>query len=104
MKTLFGKSALRSQRRPYWLLLVLALFFAGQVASSAHWHAADSVNQLDADCALCMLSGANGAAAITTVWQSLSIPLGSIFFVYFVATMRRSAPRFFDSRAPPQYA
>jgi len=88
-------------RRPYWLVLVLALFFAGQVASSAHWH--DAAKQLDADCALCMLSGANGAAAVASAWQPLSIPLGAPVFLLFVTAIRRIAIRFHDSRAPPHY-
>ncbi|HSB96844.1 MAG TPA: hypothetical protein VLC91_10355 [Spongiibacteraceae bacterium] len=88
-------------RRPYWLVLVLALFFAGQVASSAHWH--DAATQLDVDCALCMLSGANGAAVVANVWQPLSIPLGAPVFLLFVAAIRRIATRFHDSRAPPHY-
>jgi hypothetical protein len=88
--------------RPYWLVLTLVLFFAGQIASSAHWHNAS--NQLDADCALCMLSGANGAAVISDTWQPLSIPLGVTVFLLFVAPIRRIARRFHDSRAPPLHS
>lgn len=94
-------NALRSRRRPYWLLLVLALFLAGQVASAAHWH--DAIDQADADCALCMLSSANGAAAVAAGWQFLAAPLGSLFVFMFVPMVRRAVVRFHDSRAPPAF-
>lgn len=92
----------RALRRPYWLLLVLALFIGGQIVSSAHWH--DTSHQLDADCALCMLSSANGAAATNAAWQPLSVPLGAPVFLLFVAAIRRIATRFHDSRAPPYHS
>lgn len=85
--------------RPYWLVLALVLFFAGQIASSAHWH--DIGNQLDADCALCMLSGANGAALTTSTWQPLSIPLGAPLVLIIAAVVRCAATPCYDSRAPP---
>lgn len=92
------------QRRPfrlksYGLLLVLALFLAGQIASSAHWH--DAASQLDTDCALCMLSTANGAAAVADGWQLLVVPCIILFVLPFPAMVRRTVVRFHDSRAPP---
>jgi hypothetical protein len=81
------------------LLLVLALFFAGQVAGSAHWH--EAVAQPDVDCALCMLSTANGAAAIATGWQLPALLFGAVFVSLFLVAVRRTVVRFHDSRAPP---
>jgi hypothetical protein len=92
-------NAIRTARRPYWLLLVLALFLAGQVASSSHWH--EALAQADADCALCMLSSATGAAAIATGWQLTAIPLAFFAVSLLLVAVRRSVVRFHDSRAPP---
>jgi uncharacterized membrane protein YhaH (DUF805 family) len=92
-------NAARSPRRPYWLLLVLALFLAGQVASTAHWH--DALDPTDADCALCVLSSANGAAAVGKDWQFAAVFFGCIAVFLFVPMARRTAVRFHDSRAPP---
>lgn len=83
------------------MLLVLALFLAGQVASSAHWHDVAAANQLDADCALCMLSTASGAAAIGAGWQLLIAPCSVLVAVVFLPMARRAVVRFHDSRAPP---
>lgn len=95
----------RSTRRrplsltPYGLLLVLALFLAGQVASAAHWH--DVIDTPDVDCALCMLSSANGAAAIGTGFQFLTTFFSGFAVFLFVPMARRTVVRFHDSRAPP---
>lgn len=90
-----------SRRRPFWLLLVLALFLAGQVASAAHWHEASAALQVDADCALCVLSGANGAAAVAGGWQLPVLPCAILVVFLFVALVRRTFVRLQDSRAPP---
>jgi uncharacterized membrane protein YhaH (DUF805 family) len=95
------ENAMRSPRRPYWLLLVLALFLAGQVASASHWH--DALDQADADCALCVLSSANGAAAIAKGWQFAAVLFYGIAVFLFVPMARRSVVRFHDSRAPPAF-
>jgi hypothetical protein len=95
----------RSSRRrplsltPYGLLLVLALFLAGQIASAAHWH--DAVNQLDTDCALCMLSTANGAAALASGWQLPTVLVAAFTVILLSSMVRRTVVRFHDSRAPP---
>lgn len=88
-----------SGRRPYWLLLVLALFLAGQAASAGHWH--DSANTADHDCALCVLSSAGGAALQSSGWQPLAIALCAFTAYFFLTSLRRGAVRFHDSRAPP---
>jgi CHASE2 domain-containing sensor protein len=93
-------NALRLPRRPYWLLLVLALFLAGQVASASHWHEAATA-PADADCALCILSSANGAAAIAEGWQLPATPPGVFLALFLLVVARRAAVRFHDSRAPP---
>lgn len=95
----------RSTRRrplsltPYGLLLALALFVAGEVASSAHWH--DAAKQLDTDCALCMLSTANGAAAVASAWQLPTVLIAAFIVILQSPTVRRTVVRFHDSRAPP---
>jgi hypothetical protein len=99
MFSLLSKFHRRSRRRPYWLVLALALFLAGQVAGSAHWH--ETASQLDADCALCMLSNANGAAVSAASWPPLTIALSGIVCLVFAVPASRRVVRFFDSRAPP---
>ena len=93
----------RATRRPYWLLLALALLLAGQVASAGHWHNNDS-NTVDYDCALCLLSGISGSAVTSIAWQVPSVPSFAFFSVYFFFSVRRSVVRFNDSRAPPFYS
>jgi hypothetical protein len=89
----------RSLQRPYWLLLVLALFVAGQVAGFSHWH--DAVDQPEPDCALCMLSTANGAAAIAGEWQLPQLPSVYLLVSLLLVAVLRTVERFHDSRAPP---
>ena len=89
------------RRRPYWLLLVLALFLAGQAAAAGHWH--DGGAQADSDCALCLFAGAGSAALTGSGWQPLAICLGITVFLILTGAPRRSAVRFHDSRAPPAY-
>ena len=97
--SLLLRNANPSSRRPYWLLLVLALFVAGQVAASAHWH--DALDQADADCALCVLSSANGSVAVGKGWQFAPIFLCALAVFLFIPMVRRTVVRFHDSRAPP---
>jgi hypothetical protein len=93
----------QATRRPYWLLLALALFLSGQIASAEHWHNASS-EAVDYDCALCVLSGVNGAAIVSSAWQAQGVPLFVFISVYFFFFTRRSVVRFNDSRAPPFYS
>lgn len=86
-------------RRPYWLLLVLALFMAGQCLSVSHWHATTSGS--DFDCALCVLSSANQGSAPASGWLLLDLAFFSFVFLLLTCGVRRSALRFHDSRAPP---
>lgn len=88
-----------SARRPYWLLLALALFVAGQCLSVSHWH--DFDNRADFDCALCVLSSASGAAALDSAWPSLATVLAALVFLVAVYALQRGVRRFHDSRAPP---
>jgi hypothetical protein len=81
------------------LLLVLALFLGGQIASNSHWH--DTTAPVDADCALCMLSSANGAAAVDSAWKLQVAPFGVFVISLLLVALRRAAVRFHDSRAPP---
>jgi hypothetical protein len=97
---LISRSLSPIARRPYWLLLALALFLAGQLAISQHWHDASSA-AVDYDCALCVLSGVSGAAAIASGWQAIAVPLCVFSTLYFFLVYRRCAIRFNDSRAPP---
>jgi hypothetical protein len=89
----------RNTRRPYWLLLALALFVAGQIASAGHWH--DDSKTLDADCALCMLSGANSGAAIHSAWPLVAVALFAFVSFFVVKLTQRCCSRCYDSRAPP---
>lgn len=95
-----ANSIQQAMQRPYWLLLVLALFLAGQIASAEHWHNDDS-NSVDYDCALCVLSGVNGGAITSSAWQAPAVPLFAFFSIYFFFAIRRSVVRFNDTRAPP---
>jgi hypothetical protein len=104
MFSVLSKFESRRLRRPYWLALALVLFFAGQIVGSAHWHNSllhNTTDQLDADCALCMLSNANGVAVSASSWPPLTIPLSGIICIAFAVSRSRSVVRFFDSRAPP---
>ncbi len=89
----------RRARRPYWLLLVLALFVAGQVAAAGHWH--DNSDTHHADCALCLLSSANGAAAIDSTVPFIAVALSEFVFLFTLPATRGGFSRCYDSRAPP---
>lgn len=100
MIALSAISRLNHARRPYWLAFVFALFLAGQIAGSTHWH--DGELPADSGCALCTLSNATGGAATTAHgWLPAVIVIAALaIFPLLTAPLRRSA-RFHDSRAPP---
>ena len=87
-------------RRPYWLLLALALFFAGQIASASHWHDAAS-NTIDSDCALCVLSSATGAAIVSDAFKVASIVLCTFLVVHVARVFVSRRAYSYRSRAPP---
>jgi hypothetical protein len=93
----------QATRRPYWLLLVLALFLAGQVASAQHWH--DTLSDAaDYDCALCVLSGTSTGAITTSAWQAPALIVFAFVFFYCHVATQRAVVRFSDARAPPFYS
>lgn len=98
----FGELNKGSARRPYWLLLALVLFFAGQVAVSTHWH--DVANTLDADCALCVLSSATSAAIASDALNIASIVLCSLLLIEFTCVFVFRRTYAYQSRAPPLYS
>lgn len=85
-------------RRPWWLLLALALFLAGQTLAAAHWH--DDSQGLDSDCALCVYSSTATAAVTAAGWQIPVVVIAAIAFT-LVTGVQLIAVRFCDSRAPP---
>ena len=92
-----------SSRRPWWLLLTLVLFFAGQTLAVAHWHddsRADGKKGLDSDCALCVYASTATAAVNADGWQIPVVIFATIWFTALVS-FKSVAVRFFDSRAPP---
>ena len=92
----------RGLKRPYWLLLVLALFLGGQIASAGHWH--DSAKTIDHDCALCVLSSATSGAITSNAWHA-GVFLSFIFIAFHCAApLTRGAERFYESRAPPVHS
>jgi len=86
--------------RPYWLLLALALFFAGQIASASHWHDAAS-NTVDSDCALCALSSVAGAAIVSDAINIASIVLCTFLVVHVARVFISQRAYSYRSRAPP---
>ncbi len=91
---------LHRNRRPWWLLLALALFLAGQTLAAAHWH--DDSQGLDSDCALCVYSSTATAAVAAAGWQTPIVIVAAILFS-LVTSVRLVAVRFCDSRAPPVF-
>jgi len=92
-----------SSHRPWWLLLTLVLFFAGQTLAAAHWHDDSPSHKgkgLDSACALCVYSSTATAAVNADGWQ---IPVSTFAIIWFTALVSFDsvAVRFFDSRAPP---
>ncbi|MET0378699.1 MAG: hypothetical protein ABW049_06860 [Spongiibacteraceae bacterium] len=85
-------------RRPWWLLLALALFLAGQTLAAAHWH--DSSQDADDDCALCVYSATATAAVAAAGWHIPVVIAAAIGFSLFTS-VRLVAVRFCDPRAPP---
>lgn len=87
--------------RPWWLLLALALFLAGQTLATAHRHD-DSLGSTgaDADCALCIYSSTATAAVSIASLQMAVIFAAIVGFAPFAGILR-AAVRFCDSRAPP---
>jgi hypothetical protein len=86
-------------RRPYWLLLALALFFAGQVATASHWH--NDAAKLDADCALCVLSSAAGAAIVPDALIVAGVAVSTFIFIEITCAFIYRRVYAYDSRAPP---
>jgi len=101
MQNLGNINKLRAQR-PYWLLLALVLFFAGQIATASHWH--NNPDTLDADCALCMLSSATGAAIVTHALTFANIAFCIFILAEIIQAIAHRCVRSYDSRAPPQYS
>jgi hypothetical protein len=99
MTTSALNGTLHRGRRPYWLLLALLLYVAGQCLSAAHWH--NNEHALDAECALCLFSSATGDAVAAGAWLGLSVILCAWLSVFYAAPVRRTATRFHDSQAPP---
>lgn len=96
-----------SARRPYWLLLALVLFFAGQVAAAAHWHVDGEPgqhNSLDLDCALCALSSAAGAAIASTAFALASLALAAFVFLPPAQAIIAQRVHAYRSRAPPLHS
>lgn len=89
----------RALRRPYWLLLALALFLGGQIASAGHWH--DNAKTVDSECALCVLSSATSGAITANAWQATVVSAFIFFAIYFVVPFTRETLRVYNSRAPP---
>lgn len=97
-----GKMNKSRASRPYWVLLALALFFAGQIAIASHWHN-DSV-VLDTDCALCALSSATSAAITPDALIIASIPLVTFVFIEITRAFVSQRVVAYQSRAPPQHS
>ncbi|HET8710015.1 MAG TPA: hypothetical protein VFM32_01470 [Spongiibacteraceae bacterium] len=91
-----------ARARPYWLLFALALFIAGQFATAAHWH--DEGKTLDADCALCALSSAAGAAIAPDTPTIASVVVCAFFFIEVACIFISRHTRIYNSRAPPFYS
>lgn len=95
-------------RRPYWLLLALALFFAGQIAIAAHWHDAapssHTNSTLDSDCALCVLSSTAGAAVVAAALVIAGIALCAFLLTEITRTFISQRAHAYQSRAPPLYS
>lgn len=92
----------QATRRPYWLLLVLALFLAGQIASAQHWHNTAS-EAADYDCALCVLSGAT--AAITPAALIIAgFALATFVLIAITHTFAGQCVCAYHSRAPPLHS
>ena len=91
-----------SAQRPYWLLLVLALFIAGQAAVAGHWH--DKGDPHRAECALCALSSANSAAAIDSQPLIIVAALFVAVYLFTLPSISVGCSRCYDSRAPPAYS
>ena len=89
--------------RPYWLLLALALFFAGQIAAASHWHDA-AANAIDSDCALCVLSSATGAAIVADAFNITGIVLCIFLAVHVARVFISRRAYFYQSRAPPLHS
>lgn len=99
MQNLGGMNKARA-RRPYWLLLALALFFAGQIASASHWHDVAS-STIDNDCALCVLSSATGAAIVSDAFNIASIVLCTFLVIHVARIFVSQRAYSYNSRAPP---
>lgn len=92
----------QATRKPYWLLLVLALFLAGQIASAQHWHNAVS-EAADYDCALCVLSGAT-AAILPDALVIAGIALFTFVLLEITRTFICRRVYAYESRAPPLHS
>ena len=87
------------RRRPWWLLLTLALFLAGQTLAVGHRHD-DSFHHPDNECALCVYAS-TATAAIGGLALPLAIALAAIAHFLRIRSVRRVVVRFCDARAPP---
>lgn len=90
-------------RRPWWLLLTLAFFLAGQSLAAAHIHNDKYTHKgknLDSECALCVYSATATAAVNTDGWHFPHLVFAPISLTTLVR-IEFSAVRFFDPRAPP---
>lgn len=97
------RNPLRGNCRPWWLLLALALFFAGQTLAAAHRHD-DGIGgkSSDGDCALCIYSS-TATAAVSTAGLQAAVIFAAVIGFTQAAGIRRAAVRFCDSRAPPVF-
>lgn len=92
----------QATRKPYWLLLALVLFLAGQIASAQHWHNAVS-DAADYDCALCVLSGAT-AAIIPDALIIAVIALVTFVSIEIARPLACRCIYAYQSRAPPLHS
>ena len=93
----------RSNCRPWWLLLVLALFLGGQTLAALHHHDEEMTHKgqvPDHDCALCVYASMATAAIGSAGWQ-LTISLFDAVWLTRRVGVRRAAVRFHNSLAPP---
>jgi hypothetical protein len=102
-RPVFTTQRFQRSRRPWWLLLTLALLLAGQTLAASHWHDesfAHKGKSLDSDCALCVYSSTATAAFSMVDFQIAVVIAAAVWFI-LATGVRLVAIRFCDSRAPP---